>query len=118
MPFWPKKPTPPRADVQAVVYFSGEFNENALTWALVTRWTACASRCVPRASICAATKNNPVFQKGEKPMSIDIFNTHVLSKVVEKLERPSSFLLDVFFGQEQTEDSEEIHFDIDKSKPR
>ena len=29
-------------------------------------------------------------------MSIDIFNTHVLSKVVEKLERPSSFLLDVF----------------------
>jgi hypothetical protein len=27
-------------------------------------------------------------------------------------------LLDVFFGQEQTEDSEEIHFDIDKSKPR
>ncbi|AGH98947.1 major capsid protein [Micavibrio aeruginosavorus] len=51
-------------------------------------------------------------------MSIDIFNTHVLSKVVEKLERPSSFLLDAFFGQEQTEDSEEIHFDIDKSKPR
>lgn len=51
-------------------------------------------------------------------MSIDIFNTHVLSKVVEKLERPSSFLLDAFFGQEQTEDSEEIHFDIDKSKPK
>ena len=51
-------------------------------------------------------------------MSIDIFNTHVLSKVVEKLDRPSSFLLDVFFGQEQTEDAEEIHFDIDQSKPR
>ncbi|MDP2206883.1 MAG: major capsid protein [Alphaproteobacteria bacterium] len=51
-------------------------------------------------------------------MSIDTFNTHVLSKVVEKLERPSSFLLDAFFGQEQTEDSEEIHFDIDKSKPK
>jgi hypothetical protein len=51
-------------------------------------------------------------------MSIDIFNTHVLSKVVERLDRPSSFLLDVFFGQEQTEDSEEIHFDIDKSKPK
>lgn len=51
-------------------------------------------------------------------MSIDIFNTHVLSKVVERLDRPSSFLLDAFFGQEQTEDSEEIHFDIDKSKPR
>lgn len=51
-------------------------------------------------------------------MTIDIFNTHVLSKVVERLDRPSSFLLDAFFGQEQTEDSEEIHFDIDKSKPR
>ena len=51
-------------------------------------------------------------------MSIDIFNTHVLSKVVEKLDRPSSFLLDVFFGQEQTEEMEEIHFDIDQSKPR
>ena len=51
-------------------------------------------------------------------MSIDIFNTHVLSKVVEKLDRPSSFLLDVFFGQEQTEEAEEIHFDIDQSKPR
>jgi hypothetical protein len=51
-------------------------------------------------------------------MSIDIFNTHVLSKVVERLDRPSSFLLDMFFGQEQTEESEEIHFDIDKSKPR
>ncbi len=51
-------------------------------------------------------------------MSIDIFSTHVLTKVVEKLERPSSFLLDTFFGQVQTEDSEEIHFDIDKSKPR
>ena len=51
-------------------------------------------------------------------MSVDIFSTHVLTKVVERLDRPSSFLLDVFFGQEQTEDSEEIHFDIDKSKPR
>jgi hypothetical protein len=51
-------------------------------------------------------------------MSIDIFNTHILTKVVEKLDRPASFLLDVFFGQEQTEDAEEIHFDIDKSKPR
>mgnify|MGYP006263601211 FL=1 len=51
-------------------------------------------------------------------MTIDIFNTHVLNKVVERLERPSSFLLDTFFGQIQTEQSEEIHFDIDKSKPR
>jgi hypothetical protein len=51
-------------------------------------------------------------------MSIDIFNTHILTRVVEHLDRPASFLLDSFFGQVQTEESEEIHFDIDKSKPR
>jgi hypothetical protein len=51
-------------------------------------------------------------------MSVDIFSTHVLTRVVENLNRPSSFLLDSFFGSEQTEESEEIHFDIDKSKPR
>ena len=51
-------------------------------------------------------------------MSVDIFSTHVLTRVVERLHRPSSFLLNTFFGQEQTEESEEIHFDIDKSKPR
>lgn len=49
---------------------------------------------------------------------MDIFSTHVLNRVVEHLERPASFLLDTFFGSIQTEDSEEIHFDIDKSKPR
>lgn len=48
-------------------------------------------------------------------MPINIFNTHVLNKIVERLERPSSFLLDTFFGQIQTKQSEEIHFDIDKS---
>jgi hypothetical protein len=51
-------------------------------------------------------------------MSVDIFSTHVLTRVVENLNRPSSFLLDSFFGSEQTEESEEIHFDVDKSKPR
>jgi len=51
-------------------------------------------------------------------MPIDIFNTHVLSRVVENLERPASFLLDTFFKQEQLEDKEEIYFDIDKSKPK
>jgi len=51
-------------------------------------------------------------------MSVDIFSTHVLTRVVENLVRPSSFLLDTFFMSEQTEESEEIHFDIDKSKPR
>lgn len=49
---------------------------------------------------------------------MDIFSTHVLNRVVEHLDRPSSFLLDTFFNSIQTEDSEEIHFDIDKSKPR
>lgn len=51
-------------------------------------------------------------------MSIDVFSTHVLTKVVENLKRPSSFLLDTFFTQEQIEDKEEIYFDIDKSKPK
>ena len=49
---------------------------------------------------------------------MDIFSTHVLNRVVEHLDRPSSFLLDTFFSDIQTEDSEEIHFDIDQSKPR
>jgi len=49
---------------------------------------------------------------------MDIFSTHVLNRVVEQLERPASFLLDTFFPSIQTEESEEIHFDIDKSKPR
>ncbi len=51
-------------------------------------------------------------------MSIDIFSTHVLNRTVEQLNRPASFLLDTFFGQVQMEDAEEIHFDVDKSKPR
>lgn len=51
-------------------------------------------------------------------MAIDVFSTAVLNKTVEYLPRSASFLLDTFFGQVQTEDSEEIHFDIDKSKPR
>ena len=49
---------------------------------------------------------------------MDIFSTHVLNRVVEHLDRPASFFLDKFFPSIQTEDSEEIHFDIDKSKPR
>lgn len=49
---------------------------------------------------------------------MDIFSTHVLNRVVKHLDRPASFLLDTFFPSIQTEDSEEIHFDIDKSKPR
>lgn len=51
-------------------------------------------------------------------MPVDIFSTQVLNKTVEYLDRPASFLLDAFFGQVQTADTEEIFFDIDKSKPR
>jgi len=51
-------------------------------------------------------------------MAVDVFSTAVLNKTVEYLPRPASFLLDTFFPQVQTEESEEIHFDIDKSKPR
>ena len=49
---------------------------------------------------------------------MDIFTTQVLNRVVDHLDRPASFLLDTFFPTIQTEDSEEIHFDIDQSKPR
>jgi len=49
---------------------------------------------------------------------MDIFDTAVLNRVVQDLTRPSSFLLDTFFPQIQTEESEEIHFDTDDSKPR
>lgn len=48
----------------------------------------------------------------------NIFSTAVLNKTVEYLPRPSSFILDTFFPMVQAEESEEIHFDIDKSKPR
>ncbi len=51
-------------------------------------------------------------------MAVDIFSTQVLNKTVEYLDRPASFLLDTFFGSVQTSDTEEIFFDIDKSKPR
>lgn len=49
---------------------------------------------------------------------MDIFSTHVLSKVVENLHSPSSFLLDMFFPQEQRSETEEIYFDTQESKPR
>lgn len=48
----------------------------------------------------------------------NIFSTAVLNKIVENLQRPSNFILDTFFPMIQAEESEEIHFDIDKSKPR
>ena len=49
---------------------------------------------------------------------MDIYSTQVLSKVVERLHTPPSFLLDTFFPNVQTSDKEEIFFDITDSKPR
>lgn len=49
---------------------------------------------------------------------MDIFSTHVLTKVVENLKTPPSFLLDMFFSQELRSDTEEIYFDTQESKPR
>ena len=49
---------------------------------------------------------------------MNIYTTTVLNKVVEALKLPSSFILDVFFPEEQRHDTEEIHFDIDDDKPR
>lgn len=51
-------------------------------------------------------------------MAFDIFSTTVLNRTVAYLDRPASHLLDAYFPMEQTEDSEEIHFDIDEGKPR
>lgn len=51
-------------------------------------------------------------------MTVGTFDTAVLNRVVDELHQPSQFLLDVAFRETQTEDSEEIHFDIDESKPR
>jgi hypothetical protein len=48
----------------------------------------------------------------------DLFSTNVLNGVVADLKRPSSFLLDRFFPNVQTETSEEIHFDVDDAKRR
>ena len=48
----------------------------------------------------------------------DIFTTGVLVKVVQALPQPVPFILNSFFREEQTETSEEIHFDVDTSKPR
>lgn len=49
---------------------------------------------------------------------MDIFNTTVLNRVVDSLDQPASFLLDLFFPGEQTEDTADIHFDVEKDKPR
>src|SRR5689334_10267652 len=42
----------------------------------------------------------------------DLFSTNVLIGVVQSLFAPSTFLLKRFFGSQQTETTEEIHFDL------
>ena len=52
-------------------------------------------------------------------MSIPTTDTAVLTRTINILDEPSNFLLDTFFPGIQTEPgSEEIHFDIDKERPR
>lgn len=51
-------------------------------------------------------------------MTIGTFDTAVLNRVVDNLDQPASFLLDLAFREEQTETSEEIHFDVESDKPR
>ena len=46
------------------------------------------------------------------------FSTNVLARVIEDLPNPEAFLLNTFFPLVMEDPSEEIHFDIDKSKPR
>jgi len=49
---------------------------------------------------------------------MEIFDTATLNRVIDNLDQPASFLLDVGFREEQTETSEEIHFDVESDKPR
>lgn len=49
---------------------------------------------------------------------MDIFTTGVLTRVVQALPLPPLFILNNFFGEEQTETSEEIHFDVNQNRPR
>lgn len=44
---------------------------------------------------------------------MDLFSTNVMTGVVNSLQAPPSFLLDTFFPAIQTEQSEEIHFDVE-----
>jgi hypothetical protein len=49
---------------------------------------------------------------------MDIFNATVLSRVVQALPEPTPFILNSFFRAVQTEQSEDIHFDVDLSRRR
>lgn len=47
-----------------------------------------------------------------------IFSLGVLRRVVSELPPPQPFILNSFFGQEQRETTEEIHFDVDSGRRR
>lgn len=49
---------------------------------------------------------------------MNLFDTGVLNRVVRDLSQPSSFLLDLAFGETQTSEDENIHFDVENGKPR
>ncbi|ACO74637.1 Putative capsid protein of prophage [Laribacter hongkongensis HLHK9] len=49
---------------------------------------------------------------------MDIFATAVLAHVVANLKRPKLFLLNSYFGQEQRETTEEIHFEVEHGRRR
>jgi hypothetical protein len=49
---------------------------------------------------------------------MDIFSTGVLRRVVASLDEPLAFLLNLFFREVQTGDTEDIHFDVDTTKQR
>lgn len=51
-------------------------------------------------------------------MTIGIYDTTALNRVVEQRHGPGSFLLDAGFQEVQTHETEEVHFDVDTSKPR
>ncbi len=48
----------------------------------------------------------------------DIYTIGAVNRAIQEAPPPSNFLLDTFFPVTQESQTEEIHFDIDKSKPR
>lgn len=49
---------------------------------------------------------------------LNIYSTGALRRVVAELDEPRLFLLESFFTLVQEDEREEIHFDVDQSKPR
>lgn len=49
---------------------------------------------------------------------MDIFSTAVLARVVSELPQPEPFVFNSFFRREQSETSEDIHFDVDQGSRR